>query len=95
MIKTPFSAWNVLLRTLIGGVAGYYYASLAAVFVSALASGPRAERVIAGVLLSFLVHALIVIVAFSVSSLARLTLALGVSAAAMLAVVELAEAALR
>ncbi len=80
---------NVLLRVLIGGVAGYFYASLAAVFVASVVSGARADRVIAGVVLAFLVHTAVIVAAFAARSLGKLAAVLTVSAAAMLVVVRL------
>lgn len=95
MTKTQPTAWSVVLRTLTGVVAGYYYAALTAVFVSFLASGERAERVIVGVLLSFLVHTLVVVAAFSFRSLAKLIVLLVFSAGGMLVVIWLGEMPVR
>lgn len=89
MMKTERSAVDVCFRTFLGSVAGYYFATLTALFVTHLMQAARAEAVIAGVLLSFAVHTLVIVAAFLVRSIGKLAAALLVCSALMLAVIRL------
>jgi hypothetical protein len=60
---------HLILRCIIAGVGGYGYAILSALMIAYLRDTAKAEAVVSGVLLGFIIHALIIIGTFATKSL--------------------------
>lgn len=84
--RTRFG-FPLVLRCFIASVGGYYYAFVLAILVAESGDASRAEATISGVLVAFLAHVIVIVAAFAVRSVVRLSLILSITLSIMALIV--------